>query len=164
MWHKNTKNQPLYSEILSKYHLSVVYIVIVYMSTWVMPFFIKPDWKRVSLYNSGFYRAASIFVHSSSSIGTKNQHVHQHYVNFNSSLLIAQENRKERENIHMADQSQVYALKSVAISQNAILWLIFTPLVIIVNHYYFDDCVFTFSGRYETTDKCMRRFIINIFF
>ena len=70
-----------------------------------------------------------------SSIGTKNQHVLQHYVNFNLSLLIAQENRKERENIHgrpVADYFQVCALKSVAISQNAILWLIFTPLVIIV--------------------------------
>jgi len=33
MQHKNVKNQPLYSEILSKYHVSVVYVVVVYMST-----------------------------------------------------------------------------------------------------------------------------------
>jgi len=30
-------------------------------------------------------------------------------------------------------------------------------------HYYFDNWVFTFLVRYEPTDKCMRRFIINIF-
>ena len=33
MRHKNAQNQPLYSENLFKYHLSVVYVEVVYMST-----------------------------------------------------------------------------------------------------------------------------------
>jgi len=105
MRHKNAKNQPLYSKILSKYHFSVVYVVIVYYVYLSDAFFLLNRIETVCRCTTPDFTGPLQYAFIYQSIGTKNQHVHKHYVNFNLSLLIARENRKERE-IYMADQSQ----------------------------------------------------------
>ena len=126
MRHKNAQIQPLYCEILSKYHLFVVPVVIVYYQLdWCL--FLLNRCHCTTPYFTGPLQYA--FIHES--IGTKNQHTTK-------TMLISIwvywlhekiEKKEKYTNIPLAhgrpvaDYLQICALKSVAVTPNAIFSL-----------------------------------------